>query len=341
MRFLALLVGLVAALGGSYGAFAAMRAVGPGQPHGRVRLRRRGDGLARRRRPVRVRATSRRWSRRCERELGPEALISYLSVKRTEATATARSATRAPHPDRRLRAARGRAATDKAEPARLDAGLQLDPAAIDASSREAQKRDGRAGRGPELPGQHARVERRHGGGEPDAFVANLDGGGLRLPGEPNPVRVGAAPDSLLRAENLAKVIAAARKAAPAGARVTDFDIRPGRVSLRARDAAGACSRSTTATAPQLTSRDLAAKTRRGHRLDRAGSSIDPEAVERMARAANKALRQKLADVQYVLLDLVPRDEQAVAAHVLPRRARSALRRRGPPLRADFTWPGRG
>ena len=69
------------------------------------------------------------------------------------------------------------------------------------------------------------------GGEPDRYLVNLDGSGLRLPDEPNPSPVGAGPDSLLRSQNLAKVLAAARKLAPAGARITNLDVRPERVGF--------------------------------------------------------------------------------------------------------------
>ena len=69
------------------------------------------------------------------------------------------------------------------------------------------------------------------GGEPDAFVVNLNGKGLRLSGEPNPEPIGAEPDSLLRAANLERVVAAARKASPDDARISSFDVRPERVSF--------------------------------------------------------------------------------------------------------------
>ena len=77
------------------------------------------------------------------------------------------------------------------------------------------------------------MERRHAdGGEPDSFIANLDGGGLRLSGEPNPVgRSAPRRTRCCGPQNLAKVLAAARKEAPADARVTGFDIRPDRVAF--------------------------------------------------------------------------------------------------------------
>ena len=176
------------------------------------------------------------------------------------------------------------------------------------------------------------------GGEPDAFVANLDGGGLRLSGEPNPVGIGAGADSLLRAENLAKVIAAARKAAPADARVTDFDIRPDRVGFELETGGRELTLDYGYDA-QLTGRDAA---RRGPASTPGRSSweqIDPAAPERMARAAKKALGEKLADVQYVLLSLPILGEEKPALSMYfpsghdPPYGVADLHGR------HFTWPG--
>ena len=112
---------------------------------------------------------------------------------------------------------------------------KFDPPAIDEIVPRRERQTRLAIRASTFQG-NARVERwKWSDGEPDRFIANLDGGGLRLPGEPNPVGIGAAPDSLLRAENLAKVIAAARKAAPARRAGHRLRHPPGRVSLPARD----------------------------------------------------------------------------------------------------------
>jgi hypothetical protein len=175
------------------------------------------------------------------------------------------------------------------------------------------------------------------GGEPDAFIANLDGAGLRLSGEPNPVGIGDTPDSLLRAENLEQVIAAARKEAPADARLTGFDIRPDRVSF-GLDTGGRTLTLDYGYDAQLTSRDVSART------GAPTTSIDweqihPEAIERMARTANKVLDQKLADVQYVLLNdsFLTGDPSLLMyfkAGADPPYAVADLRGR------HFTWPGR-
>src|SRR4029453_15336286 len=87
MRFIAYLVGLVAALAGSYGAFAAMQAVGPDNQtddfgYGdRATISPGGGDLFESKNFAPLMAA-------LERELGPEGRISYLRLERTQATAT-------------------------------------------------------------------------------------------------------------------------------------------------------------------------------------------------------------------------------------------------------------
>ena len=121
---------------------------------------------------------------------------------------------------------------DRATPAGLVPVARIDAEAIDRIVLEAAKAAGVYVEGLSLYGgtREWSVDMLD-GGEPDRFVANLDGKGLRLPGEPNPEPIGAAPDSLLRAANLERVLDAARKVTSADARVTSFDVRPGSVSL--------------------------------------------------------------------------------------------------------------
>jgi hypothetical protein len=338
MRLLALLVGLVAALGGSYAAFAAMQAVGPenrtdefGFGDGATVSPGGGDLFETRNFALVIAAL--------EREVGPNGAISYLSVKRTEASATGKVG----GIERHIQVdASGRSRSTGDDKARLAAWMpvsKLDPEAVEKLVDEAQKQAG-------VPVDTLNFQSNarewnvdmQDGGEPDAFVANLDGGGLRLSGEENPVGIGASPDSLLRAENLAKVIAAARKEAPADARVIDFDIRPGRAGF-ALETGGRSLTLDYGYDAQLTSRDLAAKSGAD-----SGSiewdQIDPEAIERMARAARKALRQKLADVQYVLLDhsFLGDDKPSLLMYfkegAKPPYGVADLRGR------RFTWPGR-
>jgi hypothetical protein len=338
MRFIALLVGLAAALAGSYGAFSAMQAVGPEKRTNEFGF---GDGatvspgggdLLQSKNFALVKAA-------LERELGPDGRISYLRVERTQASATGK----ADDIQRNIQIdASGRSRSLAGEKADLAAWMpvsKLDAGAIDTIVREATREAGAPVEYLSFQSNSRTWSVDMDGGEPDSFIANLDGGGLRLSGEPNPVGIGAEPDSLLRTENLEKVIAAAREEAPAGARLTDFDFRPERVSFTLQTGGRTLSLDYGYDA-QLTHRDISARSGAP-----TGSitweQIEPEAVERMARTANKVLKQKLADVQYVLLEtsFLGGDKPSLLMYF---RAGS-----DPPYAvADlhgrhFTWPGRG
>src|ERR1700754_1809911 len=89
MRILAVLAALVAALGGSYGAYAAMRVLGPDN-HANdfgfgdaARISPGGGDLFESRNFALV-------LKALERELGPDGRLSYLNVERGDARATAR-----------------------------------------------------------------------------------------------------------------------------------------------------------------------------------------------------------------------------------------------------------
>jgi hypothetical protein len=299
VRFIALLVGLAAALVGSYGAFAAMQAVGPenrtdefGFGEGATVSPGGGDLMESRNFALVIAAL--------ERELGADGVISSLRVERDEATATARVGD-VQHNVQIDASGRSRSLPgDKAGLAAWMPVAKLDVGAIDKIVREAQRQAGAPVETLSLQSSTREWNVDMDGGEPDAFIANLDGGGLRLSGEPNPAGAGAGADSLLRAENLAKVIAAARKQAPADARVIGLDIRPDRVTL-GLDAGGRTLALNYGYDAQLTNRTLSAKAGVETPSIR-WEQIDPQAIERMARTANKLLKEKLGDVQYVLFN---------------------------------------
>ncbi|HEY6890107.1 MAG TPA: hypothetical protein VI300_20055 [Solirubrobacter sp.] len=301
VRILAMLVALVAAIGGSYGAYAAVRAVGPDDRtddfgYGDAATTSPGGGdLYESKNFALVIAA-------LKRELGPEGRIAYMTLERSEASATARVG------DREVRVevdASGRsqatAGDTAARPAALLPVAKLDAGAIDTIVRGSQRQSRSLVERLTLQGNTREWSIDMDGGEPDSFTANLDGGGLRLPGEPNPDPIGASPDSLLQTENLADVVAAARKEAPEGARLTDFDIRPDRVSFRL-DAGGRELDLDYGYDAQLTSRDVRAKT--GAPTGSVSwEAVDPEAPARMIRSASRLLKVKdLGDVQYVLLN---------------------------------------
>jgi hypothetical protein len=136
-------------------------------------------------------------------------------------------------------------------------------------------------------------------GEPDRYVANLDGSGLRIPGEPNPNPVGAAPESLLREENLGRVLEAAKAQGGPGAKVIDLDVRPDDVSIGVELPNGRVLSLDYGYGAVLTSRDVSPG-RVGADTGSVGfEDLRPDLVERMARETG----QKLGDVQYVLLGL--------------------------------------
>ena len=122
-----------------------------------------------------------------KRELGAEGAVRYLSVERAEASATgARSATRCARSRSTRPGARSQAAAT-GRPAALIPVTKLDPAAIDKLIGAAQKERGAPVENLTLHGQTREWSVDMVRGEPDSFIANLDGGGLRLSGEPNPV----------------------------------------------------------------------------------------------------------------------------------------------------------
>jgi hypothetical protein len=336
MRFLAMLVAAIAALGSSYGAFAAMRAVGPDDQtdvfgYGDAATISPGGGdLFESKNFARVVAALRR-------ELGPDGGLQSLTVKRDEASAIARVGDHLVFVDVDASGRSRRRDGDGADPAALVPVARLEAGAIDKLVREAQRQSHTVVEGLALGGSREwNVDMV--GGEPDHFLGNLDGSGLRIPGEPNPEPIGASPDSLLRAKNLSRVIAAARTQAP-DAQVTDFDVRPERASFELQTGGRELVLDYGYDA-QLTSRTLRARTG----VD-GGSikfdDIDPEAPERMARSAHRVLDVKgLADVEYVLLNLTafPNDKPGLSMYFSaghdPSYSIADFHGR------KFTWPGR-
>jgi hypothetical protein len=238
-----------------------------------------------------------------KRELGPEGAIENLTVRPTDASAQAREGELVRYVDIDASGRSRSRVGDRGTPAGLVPVARLDAKAIDKIVLEAAKASGVYVEGLSLYGGNREwnVDMLD-GGEPDRFVANLDGKGLRLPGEPNPEPIGAAPDSLLRAANLERVLDAARKATSADARVTSFDVRPGSVALEF-DQDGRTLALAYGYDAQLMRRDLRPAT--GAPTESVAlSDLDPQGPERMARSSRRAVGSKgLAEVQYVLLNV--------------------------------------
>ncbi len=334
IRFLSVVLGVVAAFAGSLLAFDAIQAVGPENRTGEF-----GFGDAATRVPG---GGSLMESRHfglvlaaLQRELGSDGAIESLELRPLEASASGRSGG-----VRKLvyvdASGRSRAiAGGELTPAAAVPVARLDPAAIDKLVAGARKQASAPLERITLAGGPREWTVRMTGGTPDTLIANLDGGGVRLQGEPNPEPVGASPDSLLRASNLKRVLGAASKE---GSRVTALDVRPDRVSIEL-----AANGRTLALGygydAQLTSRDVRAKS--GDEKAVPIGDLDPDAIERMARSAKRAVDSPgLADIQYVLLD---------AEGVIKQRPELLMYRltgaQPPYVVADLhgrglTWPGR-
>jgi hypothetical protein len=300
IRALAVLVGVVAALAASVAAFAAIRAVGPANRTGdfgfgkAATVAPSGGTLFETRNFARVLTA-------LERELGRGGAVQSLNVTATGATGYGRAGghVRVVNVD-----ASGRSKSYDAgavTPAAQIPIARIDAAAIDKLVRGARRETAAPLKSLDLDGQARQWDVEMDSGEPDRFTANLDGGGLRLPGEPNPEPTGANADSLLRTANLTRVLAAVRKEAADATRVTSLDIRPDRVTVEVEER-GRSVELTYGYDAQLTSRDISALTGDPHSI--ALEAIDPTAVERMAATARQKVKSHgLADVQYVLLDV--------------------------------------
>jgi hypothetical protein len=289
-RLLSVLLGVAAAFAGSLLAFNVIQAVGPkdrtgefGYGDAATRVPGGGSLIESRNFPLVVRAL--------QRELGPDGALESLDLQPLEASASGRSGgvRKLIYIDAsgRSRAQDGGEAT----PAATVPVSRLDASAIDKLVAGARKQASAPVERITLAGAQREWTVRMTGGEPDTLIANLDGGGVRLQGEPNPEPVGAAPDSLLRAENLRRVLAAAAKE---GTQLTGLDVRPDRVSVTF-DSHGRTLELDYGYDAQLTSRDVRAKSgdEKAVRID----AIDPAAIERMARSARRAVDSPgLADV---------------------------------------------
>ncbi len=334
IRFLSVLLGVAAALAASLAAFSLMQAVGPEDrtgefgfgdaatqvPGGGSLMESRHFGLV-------VAAL--------QRELGSDGAIESLELQPLQASASGRSGG-----VRKLIQidASGRSrATDGGEltPAAAVPVARLDAAPIDKLVAGARKEAGAPVERITLAGGPREWTVHMTGGTPDTLIANLDGGGVRLQGEPNPEPVGAAPDSLLRAANLKRVLDAASKE---GTRVTSLDVRPDRVTLEL-EAGGRTLALMYGYDAQLIARDVRAKSGDDKAIPL--GDIDPAAIERMARTARKAVHSPgLADIQYVLLDaegvIKPRPELLLyrTGGAQPTYLVADLHGRG------LTWPGR-
>ena len=224
MRALTVFFALLATLAGAYAGFYVMRELGPDDLTGQYG---RGDAviegnLMQSENFVRV-------VEALERELGSDGRLQSLNVELLQADATATVG------DRMVRVeidAGGRSQQrdiGDATPAGTLPVSKLDPRAVDRITKAAMQETGSPVESLALYGGNRQWTANMLRGEPDSFIANLNGKGLRLSGEENPEPAGAESDSLFRAKNLQLVLDAVAKE---GTRVLDLTVWPERASVK-------------------------------------------------------------------------------------------------------------
>lgn len=325
MRAFAVFLGLIASVAGAYGGFLLMREVGPGDLTGQY-----GRGDATISGNLMQSENFARVKEALERELGADGRIVNLNVELLEATATAVEGDRLVNV--RIDAA-GRSeknAFGDAEPRGTMPVSKIDAGAVDVIRAAAQKETGEPVKNLSLYGANRQWTVYMLRGEPDSFIANLDGKGLRLSGEENPDPVGGEADSMLRAKNLKKVLTAAARE---GDRVVDLTVWPERVSV-VMEAKGREVSLDYGYDAELTSRDV----RSGSSRDSiAISRIDPKAIERMAKSRYV---KGLKNAMYAIFRATPIDGTPQWLLYMPEGSdplyvTADIKGRG------LSWPGRG
>jgi len=273
MRALTVFFALLATLAGAYAGFYVMRELGPDDLTGEYG---RGDAvisgnLMQSENFVRV-------VEALERELGSDGRLQSLNVELLEADATATVG------DRMVRVeidAGGRSQQrdiGDATPAGTLPVSKLDPRAVDRITKAAMKETGSPVESLALYGGNRQWTANMLRGEPDSFIANLNGKGLRLSGEENPEPAGAESDSLFRAKNLQLVLDAVAKE---GTRVLDLTVWPERASVKVEKDGRAVSLNFGYDA-ELTSRDVSSLSGPSDTIPL--KRIDAKALERMAKS---------------------------------------------------------
>ncbi len=297
MRALAILAGFIGAIAGAFGAYTFIRAVGPSDRsndygYGNAAVAPPGGGTLLQTKNFKAVVAA------LHRELGPEARLMSLDVKWTEANAIAVQGDHSVYIDIDASGrSQSRINYDAASLGARTPLSRIDAAAIDRLVASAQEQNRAPVEEIQLDGSSRQWNIDMVRGEPDRLIANLDGSGVRLSGEPNPEPVGAAPDSLLLKANLEKVLAAAKKDAQGATKIVDFDIRPDRASFTLDRGTRELELDYGYDA-QLTSRNISAKTGAPEQGSVTFDQIDTAALDRMARSKQV---KSLGNVQYVLL----------------------------------------
>jgi hypothetical protein len=329
MRALAVFFGLIATLAGAYGGFWVMRELGPDDLTGQYG---RGDAAAIDGNLMQSKNFALVIDA-LERELGADGRIQSLNVSLLEADATARVENRLVRVEIDAAGRSQQRDIGDAEPSGTFPVSKLDPKALDRITRAARKETGEPVEKLSLYGHDRQWQVSMLRGEPDTFVANLNGRGLRLSGEENPEPGGAQPDSLMRAKNLQKVLDAAAKE---GNRLLDLTLWPERASVAVKKGGRAVTLNFGFDA-ELMGRDVSA--RNGAQTESiALSRVDPRAVERMAKS--KYVKGGLKNAMYAILRPQPIEGTPQWLLYMPEGSdppyvTANLKGRG------ISWPGRG
>ena len=307
MRAVAGLLSIIAAFGGAYAGYALQRAVGPEAPTATafegpggqeveepVEEVPGGGSLFEARHARKVVASLRR-------ELGSEGRVDYFDLRENSASATStkRDGSRLSLQFDAVGSVRV-IEIDGTDSTSSSIGVtRIEPKAIERAARAARKESDGKLESMTLTPSTREWYIRMADGEPDTLVANLDGSGVRIPGEPDPTPRGATDESLLRTQNFRRVLQAiARDADGRASRLARLDVRPLRVGVEVRQGTRSL-RLDYDVDIQRTGRDISAASP-GDTL--ALSAIRPNVIERMASAASKrSKRHNLGNVDYVLL----------------------------------------
>jgi hypothetical protein len=294
MRGLAIVIGLVATVCAGYVSYLGARAIGPDDRsnefgYGDAALSPAGGGNLMQTKNFAL------VKKALERELGREGTITYLRVELSKATATGRKG-KQEFSVQIDASGRSEALPSTGEPslAALIPVAKIDPAAVDKIVKAARDETGSPVESLTLSANGREWNADMLRGEPDSFIANFDGSGLRISGEPNPVPQGAGEDSMFRAANLQKVVEAVR--AEGAESVVEFTIWPERVSVGFIKGGRAVGLQYSYDAT-LYSRDVSAVT--GAPVKAVSlNAIKPAAIARMARHPRV---KGLKNVMYVIL----------------------------------------
>ncbi|MDA0168943.1 hypothetical protein OJ998_07590 [Solirubrobacter taibaiensis] len=274
MRALTVFFALLATLAGAYAGFYVMRELGPDDLTGQY-----GRGAATIDGNLMQSKNFVRVVEALERELGPDGRIQNLNVELLQADVTAVEGGRLVRVEIDAAGRSQKRDVGDSTPSGTMPVSKLDPKALDRITKAARKETGEPVEKLSLYGSSRQWNVDMLRGEPDSFIANLNGKGLRLSGEENPEPGGAEPDSLMRAKNFQKVLDAIGKE---GNRVLDITLWPERASVVVEKDGRAVNLQFGFDA-ELTNRDVAALN--GAQTESIPlKSIDPKALERMAKS---------------------------------------------------------